>query len=286
MTRHVPDSDEEIVVEQDGPIATIWLNRPAKRNAMTIDMWAGVAEAARSLTHDHAVRVLVVRGAGDAFCAGADISGLRDKDGMSYADVNASAEAALAFSPKPTIAFIDGPCVGGGVQLAMACDIRVGTTDATLGITPARLGILFPPDSLERVVRQIGASAAKLLIFSAELISAEHAQRIGLLDEIHPPAQARERLAGLCSVLSSRSLLTQEASKEMIDAAHRHGSVDPDLTDWWMSELSLSEDHAEGVAAFLERRSPAFTWTQPRTARRGREHTTTNSRRAGTNSSR
>ena len=267
MSGPQPATDREIVVEHDGPVATIWLNRPAKRNAMTIAMWAAVGEAARDLATDDTVRVLVVRGAVDAFCAGADISGLRDEGGVSYAEVNAAAEQALAAFPKPTVAFIEGPCVGGGVQLAMACDLRIATTEATFGITPARLGILYPAPSLERVVAQVGASAAKLLFFTAELITAARAERIGLVDEALPAVEAAERLASLCGVLAGRSLFTQQASKEMIDAAHRHGAVDPELSAWWTAELAASEDQAEGVAAFLERRPPAFTWTGPRAAR-------------------
>jgi enoyl-CoA hydratase/carnithine racemase len=254
---------DEIVVERDGAIATIWLNRPEKRNAMSIDMWAAVGDAAAELAVDDGVRVLVVRGAGGAFCAGADIGGLRDRDGMSYAEVNAAAEERISTFPKPTVAFIDGPCVGGGVQLAMACDLRIATLDSRFGITPARLGILYPTSSLERVVRRIGASAAKSLLFTAELIPASHAERIGLVDEALPAADAAARLDALCAVLAARSLFTQRASKEMIDAVERHGAVDPELSARWLTELSRSSDYAEGVAAFLERRAPNFTWTGP-----------------------
>jgi enoyl-CoA hydratase/carnithine racemase len=260
-----PPSDRAIVVDKHDGVVTVWLNRPEKRNAITFDMWAEIADTVGHLGEDRSVRVLVVRGVGGAFCAGADISGLHDRNAMSYADVNRRAEEALASFSRPTVAFIDGPCIGGGVQLAMACDLRIGTTDARLGITPARLGILFPTHSLERVVRQVGPSAAKSLLFTAEIIGAEKAERMGLLDEVHSPRIAAERLLEVCAYISSRSAFTQQASKQMIDDAHVHGAIDPGLSKRWLSELALGEDSAEGVAAFLEHRAPAFTSTHTST---------------------
>jgi enoyl-CoA hydratase/carnithine racemase len=267
MNGQDPTSSESIVLCKDSTVATLWLNRPTKRNAMTIDMWAEIGEEVAQVAEDDSVRVLVVRGAGTAFCAGADISGLNDREGMRYADINRSAEDALANFPKPSIAFIDGPCVGGGVQLALACDLRLGTTEARVGITPARLGVLFPPHSLERVVRHIGPSATKLLLFTAEILPADHAERIGLLDEVHPPARARERLASLCQSIVSGSQFTQQASKQMIDATRLGGGVDQSVIDVWLAEAMVSTDRDEGISAFLEHRSPTFAWSHTHTPR-------------------
>jgi enoyl-CoA hydratase/carnithine racemase len=244
-------------------VATVCLNRPEKRNAVTSEMWIALGQACRQLAADPAARVLVVRGAGDHFCAGADIAGLRISD-PAFGRANAGSEDALSQFPKPTIAFIRGSCVGGGVQIAAACDLRIADSTARLGVTPARLGIIYPAGALTRVVKLIGPSAAKHLLFSAELIDADRALRIGLLDEVHPPADAEARLASLVSLLADqRSQLTQQASKAMIDAVVDHGRIPADLVTRWATEMRSSDDPEEGIAAFLQRRPPSFTWTGP-----------------------
>ena len=164
-----------------------------KRNTVTYDMWVAIGEYCRRLASDPDVRVLVVRGAGAHFCAGADIAGLHTAD-RSYGEANLEAEAALMAFPKPTIAFVQGACVGGGVQIATSCDLRIADGTARFGITPARLGIIYPAPALARVVRLTGPSAAKHLLYSAELITAERALRIGLIDELHEPDEAVTRL--------------------------------------------------------------------------------------------
>lgn len=248
--------------ELDRGVATLTFNRPEKRNAVTLEMWKAIGVHCREIAHDPTVRVVVVRGAGDHFCAGADIGGLGAADD-SYGRANREAEDALTQLPQPTIAFIRGSCVGGGVQIASSCDIRLADSTARLGITPARLGVIYPTRALERVVRLVGPSAAKHLLFSAELIGAERALRIGLLDEVHAPVDADARLETFVTLLATeRSQLTQQASKAMIDAVVAHGSVSADLAETWARELAASSDAQEGIAAFLERRVPRFTWAQ------------------------
>ena len=167
----VPPMDVEVTHE--GAIATLWLNRPDKRNAVTIDMWRAMTEHCAALAEDPAVRVLVVRGTGEHFCAGADIGALGTVDNDALLVANHAADDALTTFPKPTIAFITGSCVGGGAEIAIACDLRIADTTSRFGITPARLGLLYPTFALERAVRLLGASAAKHLLYSAELIDAD-----------------------------------------------------------------------------------------------------------------
>ena len=253
--------DEPIVIARDGSVATIWLNRPEKRNAMSYEMWTALAEACHELSRDRSVRVLVVRGAGGHFCAGADIGGFSGGMSDDYQSRNREAEESLAAFPLPTIAFITGSCVGGGVQIAGACDLRFADTTAKFGITPARLGIAYPTYALERVVRLIGPSAAKHLLFSAELIDADRALRIGLVDEVTDPTVAVERLEAFTSLLADeRSLLTQSISKEMVNEVAAHGAVSAETIDRWAPVLANNPDMPEGVAAFAERRSPQFVW--------------------------
>ena len=255
----MPPMDVEVTCQ--GAIATLRLNRPDKRNAVTIDMWRAIAGHCAGLAGDPDVRVLVVRGTGKHFCAGADIAALGTADDVILLDANRAADDALTSFPKPTIAFIAGSCVGGGAEIAIACDLRIADTTSRFGITPARLGLLYPRFALERAVRLIGASAAKHLLYSAELVDAHHALRIGLVDEVHEPAAAIERVDALAKLLSERSLLTQCGSKEMVDSIVEHGVVTDDVDRRWRAEMARSTDRAEGIAAFLERRQPRFTWT-------------------------
>ena len=139
----------------DGAVATVTISNPAKRNAMTVGMWRALPPLLDRLAADPAVRVLVLTGAGDHFCAGADLTDLtelRDNGGGSLTTV---AEGHLAAFPKPTIARISGYCVGGGCQLAVACDLRFAAEDSRFGVTPAKLGIVYPPSTTHRLARAL-----------------------------------------------------------------------------------------------------------------------------------
>ncbi|MFJ7204828.1 enoyl-CoA hydratase/isomerase family protein [Streptomyces sp. NPDC098789] len=249
-------------------VATVVISHPAKRNAMTAAMWRALPELLEGLAADPAVRALVLTGAGDTFCAGADISSLRApqrpaerahgsagvtgpaEDPQTLA---VRAEEALAAFPKPTLAAIRGFCVGGGSQLAAACDLRFAEEGASFGVTPARLGIVYPASSTRRLAALVGPATAKYLLFSAELIDADRALRTGLLDELLPAGQLDKRVAEFTRILAGRSRLTQAAAKEFAN-----GRTDRD--EHWAAQARGSGDTAEGVAAFLERRTPAFTW--------------------------
>ncbi|MFE9632646.1 enoyl-CoA hydratase/isomerase family protein [Streptomyces sp. NPDC006463] len=232
-------------------VATVVISHPAKRNAMTAAMWRAVPELLAGLAADPAVRVLVLTGAGPTFCAGADISSLTGDDEPQALAV--AAEDALAAFPKPTLAAIRGFCVGGGSQLAAACDLRFAEEGSSYGVTPAKLGIVYPASSTRRLTALVGPAAAKYLLFSAELIDADRALRTGFLDELLPAGQLDKRVAEFTRVLVSRSQLTQAAAKEFAD-----GRTDRD--GHWAAQAAGSGDTAEGVAAFLERRAPVFRW--------------------------
>ncbi|MQY05647.1 enoyl-CoA hydratase/isomerase family protein [Actinomadura macrotermitis] len=243
-----------------GGIATITIDRPGKRNAMTADMWRALPPLLDGLAADPAVRALVLTGAGGDFCAGADIGELAAINRPDDGHLSTAAEEALAAFPKPTIAAIEGFCVGGGCQLALACDLRFAASGARFGITPAKLGIVYPASATARLVRQTGASAAKYLLFSADLVDAAHALRIGLVDETAPDVHAR--VAEFAATLATRSLLTQRAAKDIVDAIAAGEPVEAKVRGW-LDEVTAGGDVAEGVAAFLERRPPSFTWTAP-----------------------
>ncbi|WP_329377170.1 enoyl-CoA hydratase-related protein [Streptomyces sp. NBC_01351] len=235
-------------------VATVVISHPAKRNAMTAAMWRALPELLAGLAGDPAVRVLVLTGAGPTFCAGADISSLTGDEDQDPRALAVTAEDALAAFPKPTLAAIRGFCVGGGSQLAAACDLRFAEEGASFGVTPAKLGIVYPASSTRRLASVVGPAWAKYLLFSAELIGAEQALRAGFLNELLPAGQLDKRVAEFTRVLASRSQLTQAAAKEFTD-----GRTDRD--GYWEDQAAGSGDTSEGVAAFLERRAPEFTWT-------------------------
>lgn len=250
-------SDPGLLVSAADGTATVTISNPARRNAMTVDMWRSLPGLLEGLAADPEVRVLVLTGAGDTFCAGADITDFAGPGGVRDAQEAAiAAEDALAAFPKPTLAAVRGFCVGGGCQLAVACDLRFAAEGARFGVTPARLGIVYPASSTRRLADLTGPAAAKYLLFSAELIDHERALRTGLVDEVLAADALGKRVREFAGVLRSRSQLTQAAAKEFTA-----GIPDPARLAHWAGQARRSGDPAEGAAAFLERREPRFTWT-------------------------
>jgi enoyl-CoA hydratase/carnithine racemase len=237
-------------------VATVTISNPDRRNAMTVGMWGALPGVLAGLAADPGVRVLVLTGEGDTFCAGADISDFTDPDGLRVAqDAMVAAEEGLAAFPKPTLAAVRGFCVGGGCQLAVACDLRFAAEGARFGVTPARLGIVHPATSTRRLVELTGPSTAKHLLFSAELIGHERALRTGLVDEVLPDGELDGRVREFTDTLRSRSRLTQVAAKEFAAAP-----APPARVAYWARQAEAGGEAAEGVAAFLERREPRFAW--------------------------
>lgn len=253
------DAGSLVQVDVREEVATLTLNRPDKRNSVSYDMWLAIGDAVETLARS-AVRVLVVCGSGEHFCAGADITELASGTGGAYGEANWRAEELLASFPVPTIAMIRGNCVGGGVSIATACDIRIADTSASFGVTPAKLGIVYPTNALERLVRLVGPSAAKLMMFSADLFDVERAHAMRLIDEVHPVEALDARVGTLVETILGRSLLTQVATKKMIDEVARVGSVATSTVAAWADEPVSSGELAEGVDAFTQRRAPRFPW--------------------------
>ncbi|MYS20723.1 Enoyl-CoA hydratase/carnithine racemase, partial [Streptomyces sp. DvalAA-14] len=226
-----------LVTVQDGA-ATVTISNPARRNAMTRAMWEALPRLLAPLAADPRVRVLVVTGAGDTFCAGADINDLTGPAGArDTQDAAVVAGEALAAFPKPTLAVVRGYCVGGGCQLAVACDLRFAARGARFGVTPARLGIVYPAAATRRLTGLTGPSTAKHLLFSAELIDDERALRTGLVDEVLPAGALEARVREYTALLVSRSQLTQVAAKEFTA-----GPPDAARRDYWAGQAGTSGD--------------------------------------------
>ncbi|PZF86799.1 enoyl-CoA hydratase/isomerase family protein, partial [Micromonospora deserti] len=249
-------SDAELLVQVTGAAATVVIHNPARRNAMTTDMWRQLPVLLDGLASDPAVRALVLTGAGGTFCAGADLGDLDELLDAGDASIAVAAEERLAAFAKPTVAAVRGACVGGGCQLAVACDLRAAATDARFGVPPARLGLVYPAPTTRRLARLIGPAAAKHLLFTAELIDAERALRVGLVDEVLPVDGLAARVDEITAAVAARSQLSVAAAKEIID-----DRADDERTAWWHGQVRASGEAREGVAAFQERRPPRFGWT-------------------------
>lgn len=255
----------DLTVTVDGAVATLTIDRAHKRNAMTGAMWAAVPGLLDGLAADERVRVLVVTGAGPSFCSGADISDLLG--GPDPADpmaqlraANLAAQHALRHFPRPTVALVRGHCIGGGVELAACCDLRFADDTAVFGVTPAKVGIVYPPAPTRALLDLVGPATTKRLLLSGELLDAATALRVGLVDEVTSPADLADVVARSATVLASRSALSQRATKEVV-AALLHGGDAEAVADRWYRETTTAGELAEGVAAFTQRRPPRFPWT-------------------------
>ncbi|MFE9654145.1 enoyl-CoA hydratase/isomerase family protein [Micromonospora sp. NPDC006431] len=251
-------SDAELTVTVTGPVATVVIRNPTRRNAMTPGMWRQLPVLLDGLEADPALRALVLTGADGTFCAGADLGDLDELLEAGDGSIAVAAEERLAAFGKPTVAAVEGACVGGGCQLAVACDLRLAAADARFGVPPARLGLVYPAPTTRRLARLVGPSAAKHLLFTSELVDAERALRIGLVDEVLPAGALAARVAAVTGAIAERSQLTVAAAKEIID-----GRADDARITWWHGQVRASGEAREGVAAVNERRPPRFGWAPP-----------------------
>jgi enoyl-CoA hydratase/carnithine racemase len=250
----------QVALGDDG-IAVLTIDRPEKRNALTQAMWTALPELLRQLATEPGLRVLLVTGAGGSFSAGADITELAriyadPESAGAFHAANVRAEEALAAFPHPTLAVLRGACVGGGCQLAVACDLRFASPDARLGITPAKLGIVYPAVPTVRLVRLLGPARAKYLLYSGELLSAATALDYGLVEVVDEDVE--ERALAFARTLASRSGQTQGAVKAVVAAEVEGGDPQAAIADWERLSRAGSADVGEGLAAFVERRTPRF----------------------------
>ncbi len=246
-------------LEIEDAVATLTIDRPSKRNAMSFEMWSAVPRLLDKVAADDAVRALVIRGT-DHFSAGADISEFAtlraDAAGAErYGAAVLAGERAIADLPKPTIAAIDGVCVGGGCEIALACDMRVAAPGARFGITPAKLGIVYNFTSTKQLVDVVGPAWARQILFTAEILDADTALRIGLVNELteDPVGRALE----LAATMAARAQVSVRGAKRII-AKITEGEHEDDEVRALYAESVQSADYAEGVAAFLEKRTPRF----------------------------
>jgi enoyl-CoA hydratase/carnithine racemase len=250
---------------RDKARATILIDRPAKKNAIDEAAWRAFRQVADEIAADPEIAIVTVRGAGGVFSAGADIAEFVALAGAETARRDAFAEAvrdgeeAVARIARPTIAAIEGVCVGGGCQIALACDIRVAAEGARFGVTPAKLGIVYPVVSTRRLVAAVGRSAAKDLLFTGRLIDAREALAIGLVDRVVAPEALDAEIEGLAGLIEKNSRYSLMASKRTVDALDEGAPDLAELDALWRGGFA-GADLKEGAQAFLDKRQPRFTW--------------------------
>jgi enoyl-CoA hydratase len=256
-------SPETILVDADGGVAVVTVNRPDKRNALNSQVRSEVVAALDALRGDDSVRVVVFTGAGDkAFVAGADIGEFAQRTPLEQREAMTGRRVfdEIAAFPKPTIAMINGFCLGGGCELALACDVRVASDAARLGQPEINLGIIPGGGGTQRLPRVVGTGQAMRLILSGEIVDAAEALRIGLVDVVHPAAELRERTLEFARGMAAKSPVALRMAKAAVRAA-----AEMPLAAGLAYETELfvtcfgSEDKREGVAAFLEKRPAEFT---------------------------
>lgn len=246
-------------------VGIMTFNQPAKRNAISVEMWQGVAEILGEWEGDDRVRSVILTGAGDkAFVSGADISQfekLRNSAAASeeYDRMAGVGRQALANFPKPIIARIRGFCMGGGLAIAMRADIRITADDGIFGIPAARLSVAYAFDQVRRLVQLVGPAHAAMILYTARKLDARYAERIGLVNECVPVDKLDETVLGIAQSIANNAPLSIAASKMAIEA-NLQDPADRDMERIRQQGKTCfdSADFREGRTAFMEKRSPRF----------------------------
>jgi enoyl-CoA hydratase/carnithine racemase len=245
-------------LEQDGPVTRLLIDRADKRNAFTIEMWQRLPELLAQVDADRSCRVLVVKSAqGGAFCAGADIAELlANKDDAGWAADNQKAinraQHELTRFRLPTVAMVEGDCVGGGCGIALACDIRVAAPQARFGITPAKLGLVYPLHDVKLLVDLVGPGQARRMLYTGMLLGAEEAKAVGLVEEL---GESEDAL--VAQVLAASSFSTQAIKGFVRNVLDGQVADDAESLRVFASAFS-GADFREGTRAFVEKRKPVF----------------------------
>lgn len=256
----------KITTHTDGPTGWITFDNPARRNAVSLAMWQQLADAVTGFADDASVRVIVLRGAGGkAFVSGADISefGEQRASHEQVARYNRTSEAArqaLSAVNKPTIAMIEGFCIGGGLGVALACDLRFASAGSQFAVPAARLGLGYDAQGVRKMIDVVGPAFTKEIFFSARRFSDQEALAMGLINRVYAVDGLEEAVRSSAAAMAANAPLTLAAVKTVVgELLKNESSRDDHLCAQVVARCFASADYVEGRQAFMERREPRFT---------------------------
>jgi enoyl-CoA hydratase len=258
--------DQKILANTDAAIGTLTFNNPQRHNAMSLEMWQAAAAVLRGMTDDPAVRVILLTGAGGkSFVSGADISKFESEraSAEAIAIYNAAVERfseTLLDCPKPTIAMIRGYCIGGGLGIAVCCDLRIANQGARFGVPAAKLGLGYGMENIRRLMALVGPQFVNEMLFTARQFDAAEAKEMRLVNHVVPDAEIEESVRTLACTIAANAPLTIRSVKAIVRELLR----DPEARDGARCEALVqqcfeSADYQEGRRAFLEKRKPLFS---------------------------
>ena len=250
-----------IRLDIDGAIARLVLNRPDKRNALNLAMWRAIPGLVAQAAQAHAVRLLVIEGAGDHFAAGADIAEFETtyatrEAALENQTIMAAAMSAIEDFPKPSLAAIRGACVGGGCGIALCADLRFAQTGARLGITPGKLGLAYGVADTRRLVQAVGLSKAKDILFTGRLLDVKEAALIGLVDRVSDDVSAT--VAAFAAEIVAAAPFTATATKQILRMLRDGATSETPESRALFASAFEGDDFKEGFRAFKEKRAPRF----------------------------
>ena len=266
MTTELTLPTDKMLARVIGAAGHVIFNNPERYNAVSLEMWDAVELALTTFAEDDQVRVVILSGeGGKAFVSGADISKFEKERGSKDATDHYNARLKVVYNiienyPKPTIAMIDGHCIGGGLNLAACTDFRIASAKSRFAMPAAKLALGYPFDAIRRLVNAVGAASAKQLMFTAKSIDAEAALRLGLVQEVVTEGALAERVTELAGNIADNAPLTIRAMKYIATQVMHPDPSARDLKgcDEMVAACFASEDYVEGRTAFMEKRKPAF----------------------------
>jgi enoyl-CoA hydratase/carnithine racemase len=256
---------DKVIAEKQGRVGWLTFNQPQKRNAISVDMWEAVPTVLDTFENDPDIRVIALKGAGDqAFVSGADISQFdqhRAERGAVnyYEEIAEGAQMRIHACDKPTIAMIRGYCLGGGVNIALCCDLRIAGASGRFGIPAARVGLGYRLSAMTNLINAVGQAKAREMFFTARQMAADAALEANLVHVVVPDAELAEIVDDYCATIAANAPLTITAGKRMMRELLKPGpGVDIAACKGWLRSCFDSEDYIEGRRAFMEKRRPVF----------------------------
>jgi len=256
---------DKILAERDGPVGRVIFNNPERHNAVSLDMWAEVSRILREYEADDGIRVIVFTGAGGkAFVSGADISKFEDERATEEAVKNYSQKVSEAYDSimaltKPTIAMIRGYCIGGGMGLAVSCNLRICTEESSFGVPAAKLGLGYGFDKVRVLTDLVGPSFAMEIFYTARRFTAREAEIMGLVNRVVPDGELESYVQETSETIAGNAPLTVGAIKKIVTEIYKDPGVrDEEICAQMVQACFDSEDYIEGRRAFMEKRKPQF----------------------------